>query len=217
VTAADHERADELLPWLVNSRLQGEDLHWLNAHLEHCDRCRSEHLAQRRVRDALASEPALEFAPLASYNRLWTRIEAEATPSQPGAIAPHTAPARRGRRLLVAVLATQSIAIVALALALWQSRPPEPAANYRTVTLPAPAASSSGDILVIFDDATTQSELRALLGRSGLRLRDGPTAAGVYTLVRDLPHAGEPLERLLQTLRTEPRVRFAERGAESTP
>lgn len=207
---ADHARADELLPWLVNGRLQGEELRWLNAHVEACGRCREELRAQRSVRDALAGDAALEFAPLASYHRLWDRIEADATPAR---VARATGPlARRGgRSLLVAGLAAQSVAIVALALALWQSRAAPPPA-YRTVTSP-PAVSSDGGILVIFDDHATQSELRALLARAGLRIHDGPTAAGVYTLVAGAARADASSDSALQALRAAPQVRFAERGA----
>ena len=216
MTAADHVRADELLPWLVNSRLQGEELHWLNAHLGQCERCRLELAAQRRVRDALAAEPAVEFAPSASYNRLWARIEADAALPAPLASRPGVTAPRRGWQLLVAGLATQSIAIVALALALWQSHAVGPPASYRTVTSQAAGAgASAGGLLVIFEDAATQSELRALLSRSGLRMHDGPTAAGVYMLVPDPQHAGQGLDRALQQLRTEPSVRFAELSAES--
>jgi hypothetical protein len=210
---ADHQRADELLPWLVNGRLQGEELRWLNAHVEQCTRCGGELQAQRRVRNALAGDATLEFAPLASYHRLWDRIEADAAPP-PAARPLLPEMRRRGWPLLVAGLAVQSVAIVALAMALWQSRP---APVYRTVTSPAAVAVSGDSILVIFDDRTTQAEFRDLLGRSGLKVQDGPTAGGVYTLVRDPLRTDAAPDAALPALRAAPQVRFAERGVESTP
>lgn len=210
----DHRRADDLLPWLVNGRLQGDDLRWLNSHVEQCSRCRGELQAQRRVHVALAGESTLEFAPLASYHRLWDRIEADTSPPA-AARQQRPAAGRRGWPLLVAGLAAQSIAIVALALALWQSRAAPPAPAYRTVTSPSPAVAA-GSILVIVDDRTTQAEFRSLLGRSGLRVHDGPTAGGVYTLVRDPLRAGGSPDTALQVLHAAPQVRFAERSVDST-
>jgi hypothetical protein len=211
---SDHRRAYELLPWLVNGRLQGEDLRWLNAHVDQCTRCRGELQAQRRVHEALAGDSALEFAPLASYHRLWDRIEADASPP-PAARPLLPAARRRGWPLLVAGLAAQSVAIVALALALWQSRTTSLAPAYRTVTSASPVVAE-GSILVIVDDRTTQAEFRSLLGRSGLKVHDGPTAGGVYTLVRDPLRADGSPDAALQTLRNSPQVRFAERSVEST-
>ncbi len=212
MSEADHRRADDLLPWLVNGRLQGEDLRWLNAHVDRCSRCDGELRAQRRVHDALAGDATLEFAPLASYHRLWDRIEADAAPS-PAARPLLPATGRRGWPLLVAGLAAQSVAIVALALALWQSRA-VPTPDYRTVTSPSPAVAD-GSFLVIFDDRTTQAEFRSLLGRSGLKVHDGPTPGGVYTLVREPLRAGGSPDSALQELRAAPQVRFAERSAVS--
>src|SRR5215475_513314 len=79
----EHARAHELLPWMVNGRIDSGDAAWLDGHLAHCPDCRSELAAQRRLRDAIAREPTVEFAPQAAFNRLWKRIEADTHGSQP--------------------------------------------------------------------------------------------------------------------------------------
>ena len=73
----EHARASELLVWMVNGRIESTDAKWLNEHLEGCAACRGVMVAERRIRDAIAREPTVEFAPQASFNRLWERIESE--------------------------------------------------------------------------------------------------------------------------------------------
>ena len=166
---SEHTRASELLVWRVNGRLSGSDLLWLNTHLADCDSCSAELAVQRRVRDAIAREPTVEFAPQASFNRLWQKIDAEAFEPGPVAlgvtaehgVAPGLAPAtlagsmtgaslvrrRPGATWLRAAVAAQALTIVILSGVLWQrasrapvTAPAGPAAtSYRTVT-DAPAA-----------------------------------------------------------------------------
>ena len=71
----DHARASELLVWMINGRIEPADSRWLSEHLDGCASCRRELSVERRVRDAVAREPTVEFAPQASFNRLWERIE----------------------------------------------------------------------------------------------------------------------------------------------
>ena len=120
----EHARASELLPWMVNGRIEAPDARWVNEHLENCAACRSELAAQRRIRDALTREPTVEFAPQASFNRLWKRIESEDGEPLPGlpssAMARHelrrsAAPGRgRLRPWVRATLAAQAAAILVL-------------------------------------------------------------------------------------------------------
>ena len=84
----EHARASELLVWMVNGRIEPADRRWLSEHLEGCAACRGELAVERRVRDAVAREPTVEFAPQASFNRLWKRIEGERDLATPDAPAP---------------------------------------------------------------------------------------------------------------------------------
>src|SRR6267154_6688972 len=93
----EHARAVELLTWKVNGRLAGAEVDWLEAHLEGCSDCRRELAAQRAIRDAIAREPTVEFAPQASFNRLWARIEQDGREVRPRE-ATATAAVTRGRR-----------------------------------------------------------------------------------------------------------------------
>src|ERR1700688_1247921 len=93
----EHTRAVEMLTWKINGRLAGADADWLEAHLEACADCRRELAAQRAIRDAIAREPTVEFAPQGSFNRLWARIEQGGRGAQ-SAAAGGTGPATHGRR-----------------------------------------------------------------------------------------------------------------------
>jgi hypothetical protein len=218
----EHARASELLPWMVNGRIEASEARWLNDHLEHCAACRSELVAQRRIRDALTREPTVEFAPQASFNRLWKRIEAEAagmTPQAPQAAAaspgahPLVTPIRSGRsRWVRATLAAQAAAILVLCGVLWL-RPDSSA--YRTVTDAAPAPGANGTVIkAIFSDQVRLTDLKEILAGAGLVVASGPSEAGVYALVPRDASSHSVVPAAVARLRADPRVRFAEVGAQ---
>lgn len=233
----EHARAYELLPWMVNGRIESSDAAWLDGHLAHCPDCRAELAAQQRLRDAIAREPTVEFAPQAAFNRLWKRIEADShgapalpasAPAVPAALAPALSTAgvgvaatsspalpQRMRSLpwMRATLALQAAAIAVLCVALWHTAPATP--PYRTVTDPPSTPAITGpNVKAIFDDQVRLADVKDILAASGLVVATGPSEAGVYTLVpRDADVADIPAATL-QRLRADPRVRFAEPGAQ---
>jgi anti-sigma factor RsiW len=218
----EHVRASELLPWMVNGRIEATEARWLAGHLEHCEACRTELAAQRRIREALTREPTVEFAPQASFNRLWKRIEAEAGDVRPRAPRPASAlpntrpvvtPIRgRVRPWVRATLAAQAAAILVLCGVLWL----RPGANaYRTVTDAAPAPSVSGAVIkAIFSDQVRLADVKEILASAGLAVAAGPSEAGVYTLVPRDSSLQSLVPSAAARLRADPRVRFAEVGAQ---
>jgi Putative zinc-finger len=217
----EHARAHDLLPWMVNGRIEGRDAAWLEGHLEHCADCRVELAAQQRIRAAIAREPTVEFAPQAGFNRLWKHIEAEAhgaqTAGTPAAVHTHSdsSPVPPGRTLtfpwMRATLALQAAAIAVLCVALWRT---PPAADYRTVTDPPTGSAIAAPVVkAIFDDQVRLADVKEILTANGLVVASGPSEAGVYTLVpRDAGVTEIPAISLTR-LRADPRVRFAEPGA----
>jgi hypothetical protein len=218
---------------MVNGRIDAHDAAWLEAHLATCAACRIELAAQQRVRDAIAREPTVEFAPQAGFNQLWKRIEADAhgipvaglagedldvvaaAAIAGGDEASRAPPARATRAratpwLRVALLA-QAAAIAVLCVALWRA----PAApTYRTVTdSPIGPAIAGPVVKAIFDDQVRLADVKEILAASGLVVAAGPSEAGVYALVpRDVRVMDIPPATLAR-LRADPRVRFAEPGA----
>ena len=106
--------------------------------------------------------------------------------------------------------AVQLVLIAGLVLAL--TLPRELPAPYRTLSAPAATTRGAATISVVFDGATQEAELRALITGVGARIVGGPSAAGVYT-VEVAP--GLESEAIAQ-LRASPAVRFAERASSST-
>jgi|GEM_PF-277558 len=212
MSEASHAKALDLLPWLVNGRLGGEDLLWLNAHLEGCESCRAECASQRRIRDAVASQPVVEFAPQASFNRLWQQIEADAQ------VEPPRSPVRRSVPWLRVMVAAQVAIILLLGGALWQGWHRVTVPDYRTVTDSPPATGSATRVQIkaIFDDRLRLGDVTAILTGTNLSVLEGPGPTGVYTLVSADASAADPrrvdqaTEAALPRLRADPRVRFAE-------
>lgn len=218
----EHARASELVPWLVNGRIEPTEARWLNEHLEQCGACRSELEAQRRIRNALTREPTVEFAPQASFNALWKRIEAEAADgidgvptgaAMPLAVRGATPRVRTRRRLwLRATVAAQAAVILVLCGVLWQ-RPVAP--DYRTVTDAAPGPIATGTVIkAIFDDQVRLADVKEILAGAGLVVASGPSEAGVYALVPRDANSPTIVPAALARLRADPRVRFAEVGAQ---
>jgi len=216
----DHARAAELMVWMVNGRIEPSNSRWLSEHLEGCASCRGELAVEQRVRNAIAREPTVEFAPQASFNRLWERIEGEhdrAVADSPAAAAPQAAPpetaprTRSGKRNWVPVaMAAQAAVILMLCGVLWQR---STAPVYRTVTDSAPRAVATGDVIkTIFSDEVRLADVKEILAGTGLIVASGPSEAGVYALAPRDARAGPVTLETAARLRADPRVRFAEIG-----
>jgi hypothetical protein len=213
MNTAEHQRAAELLPWLVNGTLQGTELAWLHEHLADCAQCRAELQRQRLVREAVARQPVVELAPQASFKQLWSRIESEAnTATRTSGGVPAARPAARVRRRLWGVPAGLLAGAAAAALVgalLWPGPSPDGGQRFHTVSAAMPAAAP-GHIRVVFAENVTVADIKSILGSAHLEASAGPTPAGVFTLRASGQASDGELEALLQTLRADPRVRFAE-------
>ena len=214
----DHARASELLVWMINGRIEPADSRWLSEHLDGCASCRRELSVERRVRDAVAREPTVEFAPQASFNRLWERIEGErdmVAPETPATVAVAASdaatPRSRKRSWIPLAMAAQAAVILLLCGVLWQ-RSTAPA--YRTVTDSTPAPVATGAVVkAIFSDDVRLADVKEILASTGLVVVSGPSEAGVYALAPRDAHAGPVTQAAAARLRADPRVRFAELGA----
>ncbi|HEX6200130.1 MAG TPA: zf-HC2 domain-containing protein [Thermoanaerobaculia bacterium] len=85
-----------------------------------------------------------------------------------------------------------------------------PAPAESTATAPVPAAGSTR-IRVVFDPSLTEADIRALLLELRAQVVGGPSPLGAYTL--EVPAGGadaDPPEVVLDHLRAQPGVRFAE-------
>ena len=198
----NHKHAWELIPWYVNGTVADSKRDGLLFHLEHCSQCRDEVEAQRALMQGMKTRQQVEVMPHASLQKLMTRIEADPLPQRPAA--PRSP---RTLRWLTAAVVLQALMLGALATLLLRSPRGEVQAPYQTVSSPAttPGAAS---VRAVFSPDMTLGELQALLERAHLRIVNGPTPEGVYTLATS--STGDDPKQALLTLRAHPAARFAE-------
>lgn len=220
---ADHQATWEQLPWYVNGTLEAEELDQVERHVADCVACRAEldslHELARLIHDS--REP--QGSPEASLKDVLARIEKaqrdeagraeEPRPGRRGRVRP--GPWRRTPRWMRAALLGQAAAILLL-VSLF-ALPPErrTRGDYRTHSADAPVATDARTrINLVFEPDTTEARLRELVSSIGGEIIAGPTARGVYTVAAPVGESGDPSqERLLELLRAQPEIGFAELAA----
>ena len=194
-----HKVVDALLPWYVNGTLEGEELEGVRRHLGECELCRQEADWLRELHTACV---AAESVPGASdaFRGLRRRLEAP-PPDKHSSDSPRLASRSSWTRWALA--ASVAIAVVLGASVLRDTSAP---ALYRTLGASSGSAQTSGSMIVVFDPATTEAELRRILRSADARVVDGPTQASAYVL--DVP-AGKQRDALRE-LRAQRAVVLAE-------
>jgi hypothetical protein len=195
---AAHKVADVLLPWLVNGTLEGDELTFVQQHVQGCARCQREVVWLREVHAACVAGEALPGASNA-FRKLRRQLE-NPSPGRPQLRSSWNRVGPWSRW----VIAGQLAVIVALG-SLWLTGTEGPA-QYRTLGAATASAPTTGDLVVVFDPTTSESDLRRILRGAGARVVDGPTEANAYVL--DVPAERRGLA--LQSLRAERAVVLVE-------
>jgi len=198
IDPASHKVADALLPWFVNGTLDADEVAFVERHLSECKRCRDE---VEWLRGLYAACVAGETAPDASsaFRKLRLRLEA---PRKRRARAPASGRFGVGARPWTHWIIGAQLALILGLGTLWLQEDRVP----RYATLGAPAVASAGVLVVMFDPATPEAELRRVLHEADARVVDGPTRAKAYIL--DVVPAQRT--KALEILRTEPAVTMVE-------
>ncbi len=176
---------DELLPWLANGTLGGEELARAQAHVESCARCREELAFLGALRATVKQLDAGEGAGDLARERLLRSVRGEAAGRHPW------------WRPALAAAAALVIAIEgAVIVNLWRT---EPAGI-------VPLGETRVDVATVqvrFQPQAAESAIRALLQREHAAIVDGPGALGVYRLrFESATAASEAAARL----RNEPEI-----------
>jgi len=191
---AAHKVADALLPWFVNGTLDGDELAFVQKHLDGCGSC------QREVdwlRELHAACIAGEADPDASSALRQLRHRLEERPGGRGWMTPLRNLWGQSRPWSRWVIATQ-LAVIA-ALGFWILPAYEGPALYRTLGASKAAAPAAGNLVVVFNPTTTEADLRRILRDAGAHIVDGPTQANAYVL--EVP--AQRKDQALQALRSE--------------
>jgi hypothetical protein len=213
--SVEHHEVSALLPWYVNETLGELDRRRADAHLGMCTVCREDLAAQRRICEAIAAQPAIDFMPVASLKRLQARLDtlAESAPTiAPGKEQPtQRLPWRGWMAASVAAMAV-AVAVALVATNRWVQIEARLQPDYRTVTTSAPRPQ--GEVIrAVFSPSITLVELQTILDEAQLRIVSGPTEAGVYSLASN---STLTVRASLALLRQHSTVRFAE-GTLSEP
>lgn len=209
-----------LLPWYLTGTLKASERQAVDEHLAGCADCRAELESLTRLRIPLKAALAEEPMPaLRLQQDVMARIHAErASAPPPHAVAPGggfgDALEQWFRNLFTprwipALAAT--LLIGQLALLLWTAGEQTALPPGRIVARGIQPAATR--VVLVFQESTSETRIRATILALNGRLVDGPTADGRYTI--ELPST-EPrsLDQQLQTLRQQSNViRRAERLA----
>ncbi len=190
---AAHKVADVLLPWLANGTLEGDQLAFVEAHLRDCAQCRSE-LAWLRGLNAACIAASASPQAAGAARRLGSALET-----------PPAALRWRARRARTWTLGVAAAALIAVGSAWIAGAGMQPL--YRTLGARDAPAVANASIVVVFDPATTEFELRRIVRSAGARIVDGPTQTNAYVL--DVAPAQR--QQALAALRGERAVMLAER------
>ena len=207
-STAEHQEVSALIPWYVNDTLAEHERKRVDAHAVACAACREDLAANRQIFEGIQAQPALDYVPMASLNRLRARLDAAAGPA-----APQVPPAERARAAapwrgwMAASIAALAVAIGLLAADRWvRFEAPGSQPVYRTVTNSRPRPQ--GEVIrAVFSPAITLVELQKILDEAQLKIVSGPSEAGVYSLASN---SSLTVRASLALLREHPTVRFAE-------
>ena len=192
----EHGNATELLPWLVNDTLSGTERIRVERHLAECAACRDE-LEDLRALHASIAEDDADSLIARAFSRVSTRLDDVETGPTPKRILRWFATQWRQTRPWVrgAVIA-QSALLALLTVALVGQSTPQ---YYRTLAADPARANADNQVVVVFNSALRETELRNLLLDLHARIVDGPSPAGAYTLEVAHGEQGAALAKLRRT------------------
>jgi anti-sigma factor RsiW len=193
-----HKVVDALLPWYVNGKLEAAEVELVEQHVEHCSRCRGEIEWLRNLHAACVSG-AREKGSAAPFSKLRGYLEQR----QPGHARTPSSTATGWMRWALAGQFAAMLGLATIAWTTWTAH--EPQVVYRTLAAPQSTART-GALVVVFDPATTEPELRRVLRSVGANIVSGPTPQGAYVI--DVPD--DRVSGAREALRAERSVVLAE-------
>lgn len=201
-----HEQAAELLPWLVNGSLEADQREDVLAHAMGCVICRRDMDELERFSHSVAMAVEAMPIPAPDMRNINTRID--------GLIDRQNSRWRWVSRLRDVVFspwrlafAVQTVLIIVLAAALFSQGSEAP--EFTTLTQP-PALADGHYLRVVFSPDLEASKFAGLLEKRQLTVADGPSESGVYTLAMLRTLTDDERFRLLEGLRSDPNVLFAQ-------
>ena len=212
---AEHRRAWDAIPWIVNGSATDAQRQWLDEHVQACEDCRAEFARQRELQAAIAQESTPVTDAEAGLQRLFQRIDHAADEA---ALAPAGSARPRERRSGLSVLVygltfavvVEAVGISVLGMGLLSHT--EPAPVYRTLS-DAPAAAARATIRIVPAAGMSLGDLQQVLQGLQLEVVAGPNESGAYALAPATARASvdnKGLDDQVARLRAAPGMRLVE-------
>lgn len=212
----DHDRAFELIPWLVNDTLPDEERDAVEAHVRDCVPCRRELTEQRNLSMAVQAQPTVHTSAARGFDRLLEQLDGPKSPALGGAR--RARGALRGARL-AATAAVAAAAAAAFVIFGWPAFFAEqPPAGYETLAdSPSGPGAAGIQLDLVFTATLAAEERQRLLDEIGAKVVSGPSAIGRYRVQLAASRPEPAIERLIGDLNADARIRFAGRVLSEGP
>ncbi len=224
---SDHLELSQLLPWYVNQTLQGAELQAVESHLGICLTCKRELIQLQKLAQAVVKEGALDSAERASFSRLKMRLQNQPQTSQEqaqpdrhinnSAGSPGQSSPTKKQRWTGGGLPHPALAMAAALLLSVIMLAPGHIGNdsqqgnlFKTLSDGEQDSSNANEIRVVFAENVNQQQKDKTLERIHGMFVDKPTAQGVYTVKLDKDMPAKKLLDVVESLRKDTNVIFAE-------
>lgn len=192
-----HEQTQALLPWYANGTLEAEETALVDGHLAECPECRADLDLERAMAQQVA---ALPLDKERGWAAMQDRLDADRAQ---GRFAAPVSFLRR--RVALGWAVAGQLAAAAAIIAFLPAQPSAPGDELYHA-LGAEAERRPGNMVVLFNPAASEKDIRSALLRLDARLVDGPTAGGAYVL--EVAEAARP--DALAALRKSGQILLAE-------
>lgn len=201
-----HDKAAELLPWLVNHSLAAGERDAVREHATSCVICRRELTQLETLRAAIVSEVRPDGVSAPDMRRINVRIDAMLDRETAGSMLLARLREWFDNPWRVA-FAAQTALLIAL-IAFW---PLQQISEPEFTTLTEPQALPDGHyVRIVFDPTLDAARIAALLEGTGLSVASGPSPRGVYTLRFTEGTATADRAAMVTALHAEPGVLFVQ-------
>lgn len=195
-----HGRVLELLPWYVNGTLSAAEHEEIRDHLRQCLACNAALREEQTLKGLIGRQAQAGVEAQHGLATLLQRIDAAKRPGRTVSLA---SPVWRYG------LAAAVGGLVVWGLITFSDAPTRVGQDAEFSTLSSATPSASNHIDLVFEDEPDAASVDAFVAEIDATIISGPSDIGRYTV--EIPPA-QDVDRLIATLRRDPRVRFASRS-----
>ena len=197
----------DLIPWYLTGTLDAGERRLVEEALAVSPGLRAELAAQRRLAAGVATLETLDVEMERSLMGLRQRIETEKAEEKSGSLISRLlGPLARLADLRLKLVLPLGAVAASLAVVLVTQAPlPPREAHYHTLTNPA-VTTTGPQLRVKAAEGVPEPDLERLFAAHALRIADGPSASGVYTL--EIAAGGDP-QAIARELIDAPEIAFA--------